>query len=113
MVFGPFRLSADVMLTITAFLDVPMMGKLMFQINGKPHGRNQLIALYMWIAYEKSLPPNVRPDKTKRRTQKQVSSHIQVLKGYIRTDPACKYPWLLGPFLELTRPSPAYISLCG
>ena len=68
------------------------MGKLMFQINGKPHGRNQLIALYMWIAYEKSLPRNVRPDKTKRRTQKQVSSHIQVLKGHIRTDPACKYP---------------------
>ncbi|KFY52175.1 hypothetical protein V496_08635 [Pseudogymnoascus sp. VKM F-4515 (FW-2607)] len=76
---------------LDAFLDVPMMGKLMFQINGKPHGRNQLIALYMWIAYEKSLPPNVRPDKTKRRTQKQVSSHIQVLKGYIRTDPAFQH----------------------
>ncbi|KFY31716.1 hypothetical protein V493_00870 [Pseudogymnoascus sp. VKM F-4281 (FW-2241)] len=76
---------------LNAFLDVPMMGKLMYQINGKPHGRNQLIALYMWISYEKSLPPNVRPDKTKRRTQKQVSSHIQVLKGYIRTDPASQH----------------------
>ncbi|OBT65540.1 hypothetical protein VE03_04937 [Pseudogymnoascus sp. 23342-1-I1] len=76
---------------LDAFLDVPMMGKLMFQINGKPHGRNQLIALYMWIAYERSLPPNVRPDKTKRRTQKQVSSHIQVLKGYIRKDPAFQH----------------------
>ncbi|KFX98770.1 hypothetical protein V490_02127 [Pseudogymnoascus sp. VKM F-3557] len=87
----PVSIVSDVMLTTTAFLDVPMMGKLMFQINGKPHGRNQLIALYMWISYEKSLPPNVRPDRTKRRTQKQVSSHIQVLKGYIKTDPAFQH----------------------
>ena len=54
------------------------------------HGRNELIKEYLWLAYLESLPPGVRPDESMRRTTKQVSSHIQVLKAFLRDHPACK-----------------------
>jgi transcriptional enhancer factor len=66
------------------------MGRRKYSLNGKPHGRNELISLYLWIAYCESLQPGVKPDVTKQRTRKQVSSHIQVLKGFMRGHPACE-----------------------
>lgn len=47
-------------------------------INGKPCGRNELIADY------------IRRKTFKLRTRKQVSSHIQVLKNIRRNDEECK-----------------------
>lgn len=81
----------DTVLTVIALLDVPTMGRRKFSLHGKPHGRNELIALYIWFAYLETLPPGEQPDETKRRTRKQVSSHIQVLKGFMRDHPACEY----------------------
>lgn len=61
-----------------------------FSYDGKPHGRNELITRYLWLAYCESLPPGAYLDPTMKRTRKQVSSHIQVLKGFMRDHPACK-----------------------
>merc|ERR1712230_316546 len=75
-----------------AFLDalmyLPKMGRRKFSYEGKPHGRNELIRVYLWLAYLESLPPGARPDESMRRTRKQVSSHIQVLKGFFKGHPA-------------------------
>ncbi|KAI9744477.1 MAG: hypothetical protein M1818_002006 [Claussenomyces sp. TS43310] len=72
---------------LDALCDIPRMGRRKFSLNGKPHGRNELISLYLWISYVQSLPPGVQPDRSKERTRKQVSSHIQVLKGFMRGHP--------------------------
>lgn len=54
-------------------------------------GRNMLISEYLWIAYCNSLPPGATPDKEKMwRHRKQVSSHIQVLKGFFLHHRCCK-----------------------
>lgn len=66
------------------------MGRRKYSFKGKPHGRNELIKVYLWIAYCQSLPPGAVPDPTMERTRKQVSSHIQVLKGFMRGHPACE-----------------------
>lgn len=66
------------------------MGRRKYSYRGKPHGRNELIKEYLWIAYLQSLPPGTRPDPGMMRTRKQVSSHIQVLKGFLRDHPACE-----------------------
>lgn len=82
---------------------IPKMGRRKFSLNGKPHGRNELISLYLWIAYCDSLPPGVKPDPTMQRTRKQVSSHIQVLKGFLRTHPECKLDLVQHMHSELIR----------
>ncbi len=56
----------------------------------KPYGRNELIAEYIWLAYLQKLPPGAIPDPTMKRNRKQVSSHIQVLKGFFKHHPAGK-----------------------
>jgi hypothetical protein len=66
------------------------MGRRKFSYKGKPHGRNELIKEYLWIAYLQTLAPGQHPDLSMGRTRKQVSSHIQVLKGFLREHPACK-----------------------
>lgn len=66
------------------------MGRRKFSYKGKPHGRNELIKEYIWIAYLQSLAPGQRPDPSMARDRKQVSSHIQVLKGFLKDHPACK-----------------------
>jgi len=66
------------------------MGRRKFSYKGKPHGRNEMVSAFLWIAYLQSLPPGQRPDPTMVRSRKQVSSHIQVLKGFMREHPACK-----------------------
>ena len=71
------------------------MGRRKFSYKGKAHGRNELIKEYLWIAYLQTLAPGQRPDPAMARTRKQVSSHIQVLKGFLRENPACKYSSLL------------------
>jgi transcriptional enhancer factor len=66
------------------------MGRRKYSYKGKPHGRNELIKEYLWIAYLQTLALGQRPDPNMARTRKQVSSHIQVLKGFLRDHPACK-----------------------
>lgn len=80
--------TANIML---ALIEIPTMGRRKYSYKGKPHGRNELIKEYLWIAYCQSLAPGQRPDLTMKRTRKQVSSHIQVLKGFLKDHPACKY----------------------
>lgn len=60
-------------------------------MNQKQCGRNMLITDYLWIAYCESLPPGTLPDPKMKRHRKQVSSHIQVLKGFFRHHPMCKF----------------------
>lgn len=84
----------------TALVDVPAMGRRKFSFEGKPHGRNELITIYLWIAYKKSLPAGESEDPTKMRTRKQVSSHIQVLKGFMRTHRDCTLSTKLSRFLD-------------
>ncbi|RKF57022.1 Conidiophore development regulator abaA [Golovinomyces cichoracearum] len=69
---------------LDAMMDVPHMGRHKFTFDGKPHGRNELIALYIWISYKENLPPDVTPDPLMNRHRKQISSHIQVLKKFMR-----------------------------
>lgn len=91
------------MLTITALCMLPNMGRRKFSLNGKPHGRNQLISIWLWLGYCESLPPGQPPDESRRRVRKQVSSHIQVLKGFMRGHPACKSSCKRPSHLTLTR----------
>ncbi|CAD6442009.1 4b30084b-64f8-4c6b-bf99-dc1b2099316e [Sclerotinia trifoliorum] len=73
---------------LDALLAIPYMGRRKFSFKGKPHGRNELIREYIWIAYKNTLAPGQRPDPTMMRNRKQVSSHIQVLKGFLNPHPA-------------------------
>lgn len=58
---------------------IPPMGKKKRSQNGKPHGRNELIA--EWIYYETGVDI---------RKRKQVSSHLQVLDNYLKEVPECE-----------------------
>jgi transcriptional enhancer factor len=51
---------------------------------GEPHGRNMLIAEYVWIAGQSMTGDH------NRKHRKQVSSHVQVVKGYFATIKNCK-----------------------
>lgn len=81
-------------------MNIPPMGRRKFTYNGKPHGRNELIKEYIWIAYCESLPPGAPRDKSMARGRKQVSSHIQVLKAFMRDHPACKFLFMY-PLLSI------------
>ena len=74
-----------------ALLFIPKMGRRKFSMRGKPYGRNELISEYIWLSYVQSLTPGEVPDESMRRVRKQVSSHIQVLKGFMKGHPACKF----------------------
>jgi transcriptional enhancer factor len=73
-----------------ALLLIPNIGRQKYSMRGSLHGRNMLILEYLWISYCKSLGPGEVPDESFRRSRKQVSSHIQVLKNFYKS---CKYCW--------------------
>lgn len=60
---------------------IPKLGRRKILVGGKPHGRNELISDYIF------------KHTAKKRTRKQVSSHIQVLKNTRKNEPECTFQW--------------------
>ena len=96
MVLAVFLANCPTSNGVQALIDIPIMGRRKFSMRGKLHGRNELIREYLWISYVQSLAPSQEPDETMHRTRKQISSHIQVLKGFVKDNPECEFPTRCG-----------------
>ena len=75
---------------IQGLLEIPPMGRRKKFSQGKLCGRNELIAIYIWNSYLATLEIGESPCMSLKRTRKQVSSHIQVLKDVFKGEQACK-----------------------
>lgn len=64
------------------------MGRRKWSERGKSYGRNELIAEYIFKL------------TGKRRTRKQVSSHLQVLDSFLKGDPDCELDTMEGKILQ-------------
>ena len=64
---------------VAALLKIPKLGRKKIVLDGRPYGRNELIAKYIYLATKKT------------RSRKQVSSHIQVMKKKMIDHPDCEY----------------------
>ncbi|KAL2884690.1 Conidiophore development regulator abaA [Ceratocystis lukuohia] len=70
---------------LDALLLIPIMGRKKYFMRHQQYGRNMLIGDYVWIAYVMGLKSGQAPDaKNMRRSRKQISSHIQVLKNFFK-----------------------------
>ncbi|KAL5594299.1 hypothetical protein BROUX41_001241 [Berkeleyomyces rouxiae] len=70
---------------LDALLLIPIMGRKKYFMRHQQYGRNMLIGDYVWIAYVMGLPAGQLPDeKNMKRSRKQISSHIQVLKNFFK-----------------------------
>ena len=77
---GIWRLSQDKTNDYLVALEAnPPMGRRKWSERGKSYGRNELIAEYIYKL------------TGKRRTRKQVSSHLQVLDSFLKGEPDCKF----------------------
>lgn len=56
------------------------------RFNGEDHGRNELIAIYVWSAYCLTLPEGELPDVKLWRKRKQVQSHTQTIQKMLEEE---------------------------
>lgn len=61
-----------------ALQEIPCLGRRKLPMRGKMWGTNELIADYI-LKHTRA-----------KRSRKQVSSHIQVLKGFLKDCPSCR-----------------------
>lgn len=66
------------------------MGRRKFSMRGKQFGRNMLFTEYIRIAYEASLMAGELPRDDVLRHRKKVSSHLQVLKNFMKSYRCCE-----------------------
>ncbi|KAK4196882.1 hypothetical protein QBC40DRAFT_257547 [Triangularia verruculosa] len=67
---------------IDALLLIPQMKRKKYTMKQSQHGRNMLIGEYLKIYYLQTMAPGGDTDINIKRHRKQVSSHIQVVKGF-------------------------------
>ena len=75
---------------LDAILLMPHMRRRKYTLRSKSSGRNMLISEYLRIAYLQGLRQGEKAIKNMERRRKQVSSHIQVLKNFLKERRCCE-----------------------